>query len=227
MSYILLLILASLFCVFYLRHRVAPANKKRLTRSQENANLVKVLLELDADALADLFKLYRDQFGESAARYARNTYRKWKSGDVRPNKQTFQRLLINLPRVMNFGLKCEVLRELREAYCPRGEYDVTVSVDDWKSTLTPLVEEIVERATTAELPQSLQRRLTWLAEDDVTAANALLAESQARESRNAMTLLEKEFSNIEELLDNAPRNTRISHVLKLPLGSITVRIKRQ
>ena len=205
---------------------MAPANKKRLTRSQENANLVKVLLELDADALADLFKLYRDQFGESAARYARNTYRKWKSGDVRPNKQTFQRLLINLPRVMNFGLKCEVLRELREAYCPRGEYDVTVSVDDWKSTLTPLVEEIVERATTAELPQSLQRRLTWLAEDDVTAANALLAESQARESRNAMTLLEKEFSNIEGLLDNAPRNTRVSHVLKLPLGSINVQIKR-
>jgi hypothetical protein len=72
----------------------------------------------------------------------------------------------------------------------------------------------------------LQRRLTWLAEDDVTAANALLAESQARESRNAMTLLEKEFSNIEGLLDNAPRNTRVSHVLKLPLGSINVQIKR-
>jgi hypothetical protein len=41
-----------------------------------------------------------------------------------------------------------------------------------------------------------------------------------------MALLEKEFSNIEELLDNAPRNTRISHVLKLPLGSITVQVKR-
>jgi hypothetical protein len=127
---------------------------------------------------------------------------------------------------MNFDLKCEVLRELREAYCPHDDYSVTVSVDNWKSSLTPLVEEIIQRAMSAELPESLQRRLTWLAEDDISAANAILAESQARQSRNAMALLEKEFSNIEELLDNAPRNTRISHVLKLELGSITVRIKR-
>ena len=211
------------FCV---RRRGAFHRQKKLTRAQENANLVKVLLELDTDSREELFKLYREQFGENAARYALNTYQKWKAGSVRPNKRTFNRFLINLPRVMNFDLKCEVLRELREAYCPRGEYNVTVSVDNWKSSLTPLVEEIIQRATSAELPESLKRRLTWLAQDDISAANALLAESQARESRNAMALLEKEFSNIEELLDNAPRNTRISHVLKLPLGSITVRLKR-
>ena len=226
MLYILLLIIASLVVVLYFRRRAASPNQKKLTPSQENANLVKVLLELDADSRENLFKLYQDEFGESAARYARNTYRKWKSGAVRPNKQTFRRFLINLPRVMSFDLKCEVLRELREAYCPRGEYNVTVPSDNWKSTLAPLVEEIVQKTMTAELPQSLQRRLTWLAEDDITAANALLAESQARQSRNAMTALEKEFSNIEELLDNAPRDTRISHVVKLPLGSIKVHIKR-
>ena len=226
MLYLLLLIFISVIVAFCVRRRGAFHRQKKLTRAQENANLVKVLLELDTDSREELFKLYREQFGENAARYARNTYQKWKAGSVRPNKQTFNRFLINLPRVMNFDLKCEVLRELREAYCPRRDYNVTVSVDNWKSSLTPLVEEIIQRATSAELPESLRRRLTWLAEDDISAANALLAESQARESRNAMALLEKEFSNIEEVLDNAPRNTRISHVLKLPLGSITVRIKR-
>ena len=226
MVYLLLLIFISVIVVFCLRRRAAFQRRKKLTRAQENANLVKVLLELDTDSREELFKLYREQFGENAARYARNTYQKWKAGSVRPNKQTFNRFLINLPRVMNFDLKCEVLRELREAYCPRRDYNVTVSVDNWKSSLAPLVEEIIQRATSAELPESLQRRLTWLAEDDISAANALLTESQARESRNAMALLEKEFSNIDEVLDNAPRNTRISHVLKLPLGSITVRIKR-
>ncbi|HEY6245682.1 MAG TPA: hypothetical protein VIX17_17150 [Pyrinomonadaceae bacterium] len=226
MVYLLLLIFISVIVAFCIRRRGAFQRQKKLTRAQENANLVKVLLELDTDSREELFQLYQDQFGENAARYARNTYQKWKAGSVRPNKQTFSRFLINLPRVMSFDLKCEVLRELREAYCPRGDYNVTVSVDNWKSSLTPLVEEIIQRATSAELPESLQRRLTWLAQDDILAANALLAESQARESRNAMALLEKEFSNIDELLDNAPRNTRISHVLKLPLGSITVQIKR-
>jgi hypothetical protein len=225
-AYLLLLILISAIVAFCLRHRGAFQRHKKLTRAQENANLVKVLLELDTESREELFRLYREQFGENAARYARNTYQKWKAGSVRPNKQTFNRFLLNLPHVMNFDLKCEVLRELREAYCPRGDYSVTVSIDNWKSSLTPLVEEIIQRATSAELPESLQRRLTWLAEDDISAANALLTESQARQSRNAMALLEKEFSNIEELLDNAPRNTRISHVLKLPLGSITVQVKR-
>ena len=226
MLYLLLFIFASFVVVLY-RWRLAPFQRqKKLTRSQENANLVKVLLELDTDSREELFNLYQQQFGKNAARYAHNTYQKWKADSVRPNKQTFSRFLISLPRVMSFDLKCEVLRELREAYCPRGEYSVTVSIDDWKPSLTPLVEEIIQRATTVQLPASLQRRLTWLAEDNTAVANALLAESQARESRNAMTLLEKEFSNIEELLDNAPRNTRISHVLKFPLGSIKVNIKR-
>src|SRR6185503_6335140 len=176
---------------------------KALTRSQENANLISVLLELDDEPREQLFKLYQEQFGASAARYARQTYQKWKTGTVRPNKQTFRRFLINLPQVMNFDLKCEVLRELREAYCAQDNYKVTVTTDDWKETLTPIVEAVLKKALTSDLPESLQRRLTWLAEDDVTVGKAILVESEARQTRNALALLEKEFSNIEELLDNA------------------------
>src|SRR6185503_99727 len=135
---------------------------KALTRSQENANLVKVLLELDDEPREQLFKLYKDQFGEGAARYARQTYQKWKVGTVKPNKQTFRRFLINLPRVMNFDLKCEVLRELREAYCVKDHYRVSVTTDNWKETLTPIVEAVLKKALTTELPESLSHRLTWL-----------------------------------------------------------------
>jgi hypothetical protein len=127
---------------------------------------------------------------------------------------------------MSFDLKCEVLRELREAYCAHDNYKVTVSTDDWKEQLTPLVEGIVQKAMTAELPTSLQHRLTWLAEDDVTVANAILAESQTRQTMNALTLLEKEFSNIDELLDNAHGTSKVTHVLRLPLGTVTLQIRK-
>jgi hypothetical protein len=224
--YIFLLISVSLILIYFFHKRAFSAPIKKLNRSQENANLIKVLLELDDDSREQLFKLYREQFGDSAARYARKTYQKWKAGSVRPNKETFRRFLINLPQVMSFDLKCDVLRELREAYCARDNYSVSISTVNWRSTLAPLVEEIIQKATTVELPESLNRRLTWLAEDDVTVANAILAESQARESVNALQLLEKEFSNIEQLLDNAPGNAKVTHVLKLPLGSITLQIKK-
>jgi hypothetical protein len=212
--------------IIYFRKQIFSPPLKKLTRAQENANLVKVLLDLDDDSREQLFKLYQKQFGPGAARYARQTYQKWKAGIVRPNKQTFQRFLLNLPHVMSFDLKCEVLREMREAYCARDKYNLTVSTDNWKSTLTPLVEDIVEKAATAELPEFLNSRLTWLAEDDVTVANAILAESQARQSRNAISLLEKEFSNIQYLLDNAGGDAKVTHVLQLPLGSITLQIKK-
>jgi hypothetical protein len=158
--FILLLILAFAALIFYLRRQSASSHRKKLTRSQENANLIKVLLELDEDSREELFRLYRDEFGDNAARYARKTYQKWKAGTVRPTKQTFRRFLINLPRVMSFDLKCEVVRELREAYCERGEYTVTVSTDDWKATLTPLVQDMIHKGVTAELPAALNRRLS-------------------------------------------------------------------
>jgi hypothetical protein len=225
MLYILLAILFLMGSVYLYRKRSPPA--KKLSRSQENANLIKVLLELEDEPREQLFNLYRKEFGDSAARYARLTYQKWKAGSVRPNKQTFRRFLIHLPRVMGFDLKCEVLRELREAYCKHDNYRIAVYTDNWKESLTPMIKNVVEKSLTAELPESLNKRLTWLAEDDVTVANAILAESQARETHNSLMLLEKEFSNIGKVLDNAPGTSRVTHALKLPLGTITLDVKRR
>jgi len=224
--YVVLTVLILGVVITFLRRGSLFPPVKELTRAQENANLIKVLLDLDDEPREQLFSLYKEQFGDSAARYARQTYLKWKAGTVRPNKQTFQRFMINLPHVMSFDLKCEVLRELREEYCAHDNYELSVSTADWKSTLAPLVESIIDKSLTAELPESLQKRLSWLAEDDMTVANAILAESQARQTVNALSLLEKEFPNIEHLLDNAPGRAKVSHVLNLPLGSITLEIKR-
>lgn len=226
MALFIIIILIVCGLAFLYQRRRLPASARRLTRSQENANLIKVLLELEEEPREQLFKLYQEQFGAGAARYARQTYQKWKAGSVRPNNQTFRRFLLNLPHVMNFDLKCEVLRELREAYCSQDIYELSVTTNNWKETLTPMVQTVIKKALTAELPDSLSHRLTWLAEDDITVANALLAESQARETANALTLLEKEFSNIEELLDNMPGAGKVTHRLKLPLGTITLNVKK-
>jgi len=117
------------------------------------------------------------------------------------------------------------LRELRKAYCARENYKLTVHTDDWKEKLTPLVEDIIARAKDAELPEGLKQRLAWLAEDDVEMANAILQRSQTQTSLDAFALLEKEFSNIEWLLDNTNGRGKVTHVLRLPLGTITMQIK--
>lgn len=79
---------------------------QRVSRARENAELMKVLLNLEEEPLNALFALYKNEFGSGAAQYARHTYRKRQAGEVRPNRQTFSRFLIYLPKVMSFDLKC-------------------------------------------------------------------------------------------------------------------------
>ena len=97
-----------------------------------NSELIKVLLSVDEKSLAELFKLYKTQFGRGAAYYARRTYKKWKTGKVRPNSQTYQRFLVQLPQAMSYNLKCEVLRKLMQEYCPKDDYRLRVWVNDWE-----------------------------------------------------------------------------------------------
>src|SRR3977135_2141266 len=74
--------------------------------SMWRSSIVGALLSLEDEPLAELFKLYRNQFGPGAAPYARHTYEKWRNGQVNPTRRTFNRLAIHLPSVMTFDLKC-------------------------------------------------------------------------------------------------------------------------
>jgi hypothetical protein len=224
----LLLALPVAGLLYYVYNRTGFSQRLRrkvISTGSQNAELMKVLLDLEGEPLDDLFKLYKEQFGENAAHYAHHTYHKWKAGEVRPNRQTFSRFLLYLPKVMSFDLKCEVLRELREAYCAKDNYKLTVHTDDWRETLDPLVRSIITKANDAELPQTLQGRLNWLAGDDMQIAREILARSQTRQSLNALSLLNEEFSNIAQLLENAKGSGKVTHILRLPLGTITLKIK--
>jgi len=210
----------------YVQRRMAfGAFARRGGRRLTDADLVKVLMGLEPGQLEELFGLYGEQFGPGAARYARRTYLKWKAGEVRPNNRTFRRLLVHLPRVMSFDLKCEVLRRFREEFCPRDEHWLRVRAEDWKESLGPLVASSIEKARTAELPAAVAERLRWLSEGEMQAARAILAESQAREASDALSMLRQEIAAVERLLAEAPGARRVTHRLKLPCAAVTLEIR--
>ncbi|HEX8557099.1 MAG TPA: hypothetical protein VF668_03300 [Pyrinomonadaceae bacterium] len=220
-----LLLFALAASVAYALRRRAAA-KAALARAPGDADIVRALLGLDPASLDELFGLYAKEFGRGAARYAHRTRRKWEAGEVRPNRRTFERLLVRLPELMSFDLKCEVLRRLREEYCAKREHSLSVSTSDWREAVAPLVEAAAERAYAAELPGRVEERLQWLAADDMRVARAILAESQARESRDALALLEREFADIERLIEGGGGRGRVTHTVRLPLGTITLKVKK-
>lgn len=220
-----LLILCALAAVLFRRARVAgPAAPPRRIR---DSDVVRVVLGLQPAVVDELFELYAKEFGAGAARYARRTRRKWEAGQVRANRQTFERLLVRLPGVMSFDLKCEVLRKLREEFCPKSHYEVSVGVEGWRESVAPLVDSLVQRSYASELPHAIERRLKWLAADDMRVARAILDESRARESRNALELLEHELPAIARLVEDGGggRGTRVTHTIRLASGTITLKIK--
>lgn len=193
----------------------------------QDADLVKTLLSLDEESLDELLKLYKNQFGRGAGRYARNTFQKWKAGKVRPNRQTFERFLIRLPKVMSYDLKCEILRRLMEEYCSKNDYRITVFTDDWETTLEPLVKQIIDKSYTAELPRVIEEKLHWLADGEMQTAQNILKESRIKESRLAASMLREDISEIETLLAGIKGASRITHRLKFPYGIVTLEIKRR
>jgi hypothetical protein len=193
----------------------------------QNAELVKTLLNLDEKSRGELFELYKAEFGTGAARYARQTFQKWKAGKVRPNNQTFQRFLVHLPKVMSFDLKCEVLRHLMEQYCAKDKYQLTVYTDDWEQTLEPLVRKIIDKPYAAELPKEIEDKLKWLADGETLLARDILRRSQVEEGKIAVSMLRQEFAGIENLLAETKGKRKVTHQLKFPYGTITLNIKRR
>lgn len=228
MNLVFFAIIAFSFLIFgYLiyRYKISHFLPKAPTEIPDS-ELVNLLLSLDEKSLNELFKLYKNKFGRGAAYYARRTYLKWKAGRVRPNRQTFERFFVQLPKVMSYDLKCEVLRKLMQEYAAKDVYELTVSVDDWEEKLTPLIKTMTEKAYTAALPHLIEEKLQWLAEDEMQIARKILRNSQIEEGKIAVSMLRREIADIENLLEKTKGKSRVTHRLKFPYGTINLEIKR-
>ncbi|MBP6002384.1 MAG: hypothetical protein KA746_03010 [Pyrinomonadaceae bacterium] len=214
------------FTLLFIYMRVTTSyfrNKNRFG----NSKLVSVLLGLDDESVERLLQIYKLEFGPGPARYARRTYQKWKSGKVQPAQQTYERFLVHLPSVMSYDMKCDILRHFMKEYSAKDDYHISVTIDDWEEKLTPLVNQIIEKAYTAELPIEIERKLRWLGDGDMQAAQKLLRASQAAEGKLAVSMLQDEFANIGSLFAAEGLRPKVRHELKFPYGTIKLDIKRR
>jgi hypothetical protein len=182
---------------------------------------------LTPDQLERLFNIYSDVYGDGPAEYARKTFADWRSGATRPSAQTINRLLDNLPHVLNFDGKCDLLGKLRERHRKPESHLIKVKADEWRDQVVPLVRTIITKAYHANLPEAVEQRLTWLSSGDMQAARALLSHSQAIEGAVAVRLLQDEMLNIDAALANLQGRKKVTHTIPLPYGNIHLSISRK
>lgn len=224
--YIIVILVAVVAVIYMLSTGASIFNRADDKKRFDDAEITRILLGLKEEALAELMTLHAVQFGKGPARYARQTLKKWKDGKVRPASRTFERFLVVLPKTMSYDLKCEVLRHFMEEYAAKEEYELSVTPDDWQEKLDPLIEGIINKAFTAQLPSELEQKLQWLAEGDMQAAQIILRSAQAEESRLMVAALHEVFESMAMLLDHRDLNPQVTHVLEFPYGRIKLNVKR-
>jgi hypothetical protein len=133
-------------------------------------------------------------------------------------------LLDSLPLVLNFDGKCELLQKLRERHRKPEHHSLKVRADDWQEHVLPLIRAVIQKAYRANLPEAVERRLTWLANGDMQTARAILAHTQALEGAVAVRLLQDEMQNIERGITNLDGKGKFTHTIRLPYGYIQLKI---
>jgi hypothetical protein len=189
-------------------------------------DILEAFFQISNEQLTGLISHYKERYGDSAGNYARKTYPKWKSGEVKPSGQTVERLLESLPLVLDLPGKCDLLRKLRERHRKKDNVSLKCDTTNWKESIHPIAMNIIQKAYSADLPEVVKSRLSWLSQGDVQAAQKLLAESEVQEGNIAISLLHREFANIEKLLESLTHVRKISHTIALPYGNINIKIKR-
>jgi len=185
----------------------------------------KAFLALKPNELLNFFFHYEKRYGLGARTYAEKAFAKWKTGSTQMSAQTTERLLQVLPPFLGTQVKYDLLRKLREKYRLQESYHLEVTTLDYKAIVKPVVENLVTKAYTSNLPGSIESRLRWLADEDVNAAKSLMAGAEAAAMRITLSLLDQEFAKMEALLALNPKG-KLTHRIELQYGVLTLLVRR-
>jgi hypothetical protein len=182
-------------------------------------------LALKSSQLLNFFFHYEKRYGLGARSYAEQAFMKWKVGSTRMSAQTTDRLLQVLPPFLGTQVKYDLLRKLRERYRQSESHQLEVTTLNYKGVVKPVVERLVSKAYSANLPESIESRLKWLTDDDASAAKSLMAGAEAAAMKITLSRLDEEFAAMDRLLLLNPKG-KLTHRIELPYGVLTLLVRR-
>ena len=185
----------------------------------------RIFLELEKDDLNDLLEVYEEEFGKSAANYARATFPKWKRGAVRMGAAVAERLLSLVPPLLSQEERFDLVKKLRMVNFKKVRHHIRTTPEKWGEELAPVIKEVVGHGSTAVISEAVKQRVSWLANGDVAAAEKLLLAAEKDEAITQLAYLQIEFKRLEAMIAQlGDLKTSISHCIELPQGTINVHI---
>jgi hypothetical protein len=204
-----------------------PSKYTLLTRLFGDAveKIKQAFLDLNSDAREELFLDYGTIHGDSAERYARKTFSAWRSGATKLSGKTMERLVELVPPYLSPNTRIQILKSVLEKNKLSGTYaTVEINVKEPAKGFSLLDSEISKMNVSddlAYLPEKVMEAATWLYDNDVTAARAMLAEATTIEN----DMLKKNAVKEIDLLKRAIKSGQIksaTYDVQMPAGRLSV-----
>jgi hypothetical protein len=187
-------------------------------------DIEEIFLNLPPHKLEVVLAKYGREHGSAALSYALKTYPSWKAGGVQMSGRVAERLLNLVPAVLDSNKRFELVKKLREAHRKTINKYVQCEPQEWRSKVAPEIAQLLASSSSFQLPESTLKRIRWLADGDSQAAQKLLVAAEEEEAIARLQHLEREFGRIDALIQGVKGSTTINHEIKLPQGTVTVRI---
>lgn len=184
-------------------------------------------LKLNPQALDALFSDYGSAYGNNAEKYARKTFDGWKTGEIKLSGQTLQRLIELVPPYLSNEQRIKIVQALFDKYRHfSGHHNVKIDIlepDEGFRQLDSILDSISVDEQLSNIPSRVMDAATWLYDNDITAARALLAQVDKHEH----DIIRRSAKTEIEILKKAIKAGQIesaSYTLKLPNGNLEVNV---
>lgn len=190
-------------------------------------DIQKLFFSLSNKSLDELFKNYGNDYGKNSERYARKTFKKWKSGEVGLSGQTSERLLNLVPPYISQEIKYELIKKLRNYYLKTTTKYITTTYFEWENQVILAIKELIKSSCEFTLPKELIKKAIWLSSGDVELANKILTSIELEKTKIKLNYFEAELRQLQQIIEQTPHTQSINYLIELPQGNIEVIIKEE
>ncbi len=178
----------------------------------------------------DLFTKYGVQYGARAEAYARGTFSKWGSGATTLSGQTMERLIQLVPPYLSpqkrYSL-LEVVVNIHKKSAPSRPSKVvcinTEAPHPGISEINKALSEMKMSDPLAHVPEYVMKTATWLYDDDITVARAMLAQAESLHNESIKASAIRDMQLILNSISAGQIKTA-SYRVPMPSGTLEVQI---
>jgi hypothetical protein len=187
----------------------------------------KAFLELSDDGLDELFQDYGVIHGLEAEKYARKTFPAWKSGKTNLSGQTMERLVELVPPYLEPEQRMTLVTSLAKQHESRGRNpfkSISINIEEPGNAFTEVdaaLDAMEHEDVLAHLPENVMKAASWLYDDDVTAARAVLSEAKHAENEIMKNSARKEIALLKRTISNGQIKTA-NYSVELPAGTLSI-----